>query len=49
VFNGSHNLLTAAGATALTFAFLAFYAWVHVTLKSVGVTALPPLGRPILR
>jgi uncharacterized protein len=49
VFKGSQNLFTAAGATALTFAFLAFYSWVHVTLKSVGVTALPPLGRPILR
>jgi len=49
VFKSSPNLFTAAGATALTFAFLAFYAWVHVALKSVGVKALPPLGRPILR
>jgi succinate-acetate transporter protein len=49
VFTGTQNLFTAAGATALTFAFLAFYAWVHVALKSVGVTALPPLGKPILR
>jgi hypothetical protein len=49
VFTGSQNLFTAAGATALTFAFLAFYAWVHVALKSVGRTALPPLGRPVLR
>lgn len=49
VFKGSQNLFTAAGATALTFAFLAFYSWIHVTLKSVGVTALPPLGKPILR
>jgi uncharacterized protein len=49
VFEGSQNLFTAAGATALTFAFLAFYSWVHVALKSVGVAALPPLGRPLLR
>jgi hypothetical protein len=49
VFKSSPNLFTAAGATALTFAFLAFYAWVHVALTSVGVKALPPLGRPILR
>jgi len=49
VFKASQDLFTAAGATALTFAFLAFYSWVHVTLKSVGITALPPLGRPILR
>jgi uncharacterized protein len=49
VFEQSPNLFTAAGATALTFAFLAFYAWVNVTLKSVGVTKLPPLGPPILR
>jgi succinate-acetate transporter protein len=49
VFEQSPNLFTAAGATALTFAFLAFYAWVHVTLNSVGVTKLPPLGPPILR
>jgi uncharacterized protein len=49
VFTGSQNLFTAAGATALTFAFLAFYAWVHVALKSVGRPVLPPLGRPVLR
>lgn len=49
VFTESQNLFTAAGATALTFAFLAFYSWVHVALKSVGVSTLPPLGRPVLR
>jgi uncharacterized protein len=49
VFEQSSNLFTAAGATALTFAFLAFYSWTHVTLKSVGVTKLPPLGPAILR
>jgi len=49
VFTGSQNLFTAAGATALTFAFLAFYSWVHVALKSVGIRALPPLGRPVFR
>jgi succinate-acetate transporter protein len=48
-FTGSENLFTAAGATALTFAFLAFYAWVRVALEAVGQKMLPPLGRPILR
>jgi succinate-acetate transporter protein len=48
-FTGSENVFTAAGATALTFSFLAFYAWVHVALKAMGGPALPPLGRPVLR
>ena len=48
-FTGSENLNTAAGATALTFSFLAFYAWVHVALKAMGGPAYPPLGQPILR
>lgn len=47
-FVGSPWLVTAAGATALTFAFLAFYSFV-----SQGVTAMTgraglPLGRPLL-
>jgi succinate-acetate transporter protein len=49
VFTETQNLFTVAGIVALVFAFLAFYSWVHVALKSVGVTTLPPLGRPILR
>jgi hypothetical protein len=49
VFTGTQNLFTAAGIVALVFAFLAFYSWVHVALKSVGVATLPPLGQPILR
>jgi uncharacterized protein len=48
-FTGSENLFTAAGATALTFAFLAFYAWVNVALKVMGSTVLPPLGRAVWR
>lgn len=48
-FTGSQNLFTAAGATALTFAFLAFYAWVRVAVEAVGGKALLPLGRPIVR
>jgi len=48
-FTGSESLFTAAGATALSFAFLAFYAWVRVALESVGSKVLPPLGRPLVR
>jgi succinate-acetate transporter protein len=48
-FTGSENLSIAAGATALTFAFLAFWAWVHVALKAMGGPAWPPLGEPALR
>lgn len=48
-FTGSENVFTAAGATALSFSFLAFYAWVHVALKAVGSTLLPPIGRPLMR
>lgn len=45
----SENLFTAAGATALTFAFLAFYAWINVVVGGSGGRRLPPIGRPILR
>lgn len=45
-FTGSSNWNTAAGATALTFGFLAFYAWVNVALTAVGVKLVPPLGKP---
>lgn len=48
VFTSSPNLLIAAGAVALTFAFLAFYAWVNVALKAMGSKALPPLGPQLL-
>lgn len=48
-FTGSRNLFIAAGATALTFAFLAFYAWVRVAFEGVTGRPLPPLGRPVLR
>jgi uncharacterized protein len=47
VFVNSPNTLTAAGAVALSFAFLAFYAWVNVALKAMGSKVLPPLG-PVL-
>jgi len=47
-FTGTENLFTAAGATALTFSFLAFYSWVNVALTAMGVTKVPPLGRPLL-
>lgn len=47
-FTGSANVFTAAGATALTFAFLAFYAWVHVALEAMGGPAVPPLGRVLM-
>lgn len=48
-FTGSSNVFLAAGAVVLTFAFLAFYAWVHVALAAVGARAWPPLGRVVLR
>lgn len=48
VYTSSPNVLTAAGAVALSFAFLAFYAWVHVALKAMGSKTLPPLGPQIL-
>jgi succinate-acetate transporter protein len=48
-FATSANTITAAGATVLTFAFLAFYAWVRVALDAVGGPAWPPLGNPVLR
>lgn len=48
VFTGSPNVFTAAGAVALSFAFLAFYAWVHVALKAMGSRALPPLGPQVI-
>jgi hypothetical protein len=48
VFTNSPNVFTAAGAVAPSFAFLAFYAWVHVALKAMGNTTLPPLGPPVI-
>jgi succinate-acetate transporter protein len=48
-FTGSSNVFKAAGATALTFAFLAFYAWANVALTAAGVKMTPPLGKPVLR
>ncbi len=48
-FTGSSNWFTAAGATALAFAFLAFYSWTNVALTAVGVKAVPPVGKPLLR
>ena len=54
VFTNSPNVFTAAGAVALSFAFLAFFAWVHVALrqhvalKAMGSTTLPPLGPPVI-
>ncbi|MGH9101481.1 MAG: GPR1/FUN34/YaaH family transporter [Acidimicrobiales bacterium] len=48
-FTGATDWFTAAGASALSFGFLAFYAWVHVALTAVGVSKVPPLGRSPLR
>lgn len=38
--------LTAAGASALTFSFIAFYSWMNVALTAVGAKPVPPLGKP---
>jgi hypothetical protein len=46
VFTNSPNVFTAASAVALSFAFLAFYAWVHVALKAMGSTTLHRSDRP---
>lgn len=48
-FTGSPDVVTATGAVVLTFAFLAFYAWVNVVVVAAGGKALPRLGRPLLR
>jgi succinate-acetate transporter protein len=48
-FTESQNVFIAAGAVALTFAFLAFYAWVNVALTAVGARrSWPPLGPVII-
>jgi succinate-acetate transporter protein len=47
-FTGSAGVLTAAGAVALTFSFLAFYGWTNVALTAAGGTPFPPLGKPLL-
>ncbi len=46
---GSGNLLTAAGATALTFAFLAFYAWTSILVAEIAGRRMLPLGNPVMR
>jgi hypothetical protein len=48
VFTNSPNVFTTAGAVAVSFAFLTFHAWVHVALKAMGGTTLPPLGPPVI-
>jgi len=48
-FTGSQNLLTATGATALSFAFLAFYSFVSQAVASMSGKTVPPLGPPLVR
>lgn len=44
------GLFPIAGYLALTFTFLAFWAWLNVVQTSVGATKTwPPLGRPLIR
>lgn len=47
-FVGSPWLITAAGATALTFAFLAFYSFTSQGVTAMTGRAALPLGRPLL-
>lgn len=47
-FEGTNDWFLAAGATVLSFAFLAFYAWTNVALTAVGQRSIPPLGKPLL-
>ncbi|MGH3320897.1 MAG: GPR1/FUN34/YaaH family transporter [Streptosporangiaceae bacterium] len=42
----SETLFLATGAAALSFAFLAFYAWINVGMTATGARPFPPLGPP---
>lgn len=42
------GITSIAGYLALTFAFLGFYAWVHVAHVALGAKPFPPIGKPLL-
>jgi succinate-acetate transporter protein len=45
VFAASPNIQTAAGAATLATSFLLFWEWLNVTMTSVGMSKVPPLGK----
>ena len=47
VFTSSSTIQTAAGAATLAVSFLLFWEWLNVTMTSVGMSKVPPLGKII--
>jgi hypothetical protein len=45
VFTASATIQTAAGAATLSASFLLFWEWLNVTMTSVGMSKVPPLGK----
>lgn len=48
VFTASPNIQTAAGAATLATSFLLFWEWLNVTMTSVGMPKVPPLGKVLV-
>lgn len=48
VFTASATIQTAAGAATLSVSFLLFWEWLNVTMTSVGMSWVPPLGRVLV-
>jgi hypothetical protein len=45
VFTASSTIQTAAGAATLAVSFLLFWEWLNVSMTSVGMSKVPPLGK----
>jgi uncharacterized protein len=45
VFTGSSVIQTASGVATLAASFLLFWEWLNVTMTSVGMPKVPPLGK----
>ena len=48
VFTASSAIQTAAGAATLAVSFLLFWEWLNVTMTSVGMSKVPPLGKVLV-
>jgi GPR1/FUN34/yaaH family len=48
VFTASSAIQTAAGAATLAASFLLFWEWLNVTMTSVGMSKVPPLGKVLV-